>query len=443
MRLLFILPEYLPLTGGGIVTFYRNVLPELVRQGHQVHVLVGSAFTSKLPSYEAEGITVEFLDTDAVTANLDRFNQYHVAPEFQRHLSAAWTAWEQVNQGKNYDLVETTDWGLLFVPWVVADSPPTVVQLHGSIGQIDFYDPRQGDELQGNLTRVLEVGLLSTADELQTYSQLNAQAWSQLTNREVVYIPPAWCPDSNLEQPREKSLNGLVVGRIQHWKGPTVLCEALRLLGDAAPTIDWVGRDTSYKNGGSMSNYLAQTYPDIWGVKIRPVGSRPFKETARLQAEASFIAVPSIWDVFNYTCVEGMGCPQVVLCSQGAGAASLITDKVNGLVFPADNPEALAESINYLHSMSVDEHRQMGEAAQQIQTELDPSRIVRQRIEAYEKLIQRGKFPVRPNPWLLKAVSPGRPLKQPLEFLEHLPLRELSTYVLRRSIKKFVGKTYE
>lgn len=439
MRLLFILPEYLPLTGGGIVTFYRNVLPELVRQGHQVHVLVGSAFTSKLPSYEAEGITVEFLDTDAVTANLDRFNQYHVAPEFQRHLSAAWTAWEQVNQGKNYDLVETTDWGLLFVPWVVADSPPTVVQLHGSIGQIDFYDPRQGDELQGNLTRVLEVGLLSTADELQTYSQLNAQAWSQLTNREVVYIPPAWCPDSNLEQLREKSLNGLVVGRIQQWKGPTVLCEALRLLGDAAPTIDWVGRDTSYKNGGSMSSYLAQTHPDIWGVKIRPVGSRPFDETAKLQAEAGFIAVPSIWDVFNYTCVEGMGCPQVVLCSQGAGAASLITDKVNGLVFPADNPEALAESINYLHSMSVDEHRQMGKAAQQIQTELDPSRIVRQRIEAYEKLIQRGKFPVRPNPWLLKAVSPGKPLKQPLEFLEHLPLRDLSTYVLRRSIKKFVG----
>ena len=441
MRLLFVLPEYPPHSGGGIATFYRHTLTELVRQGHQVHVLVGSAFTSKLPSYEAHGITVEFLDTDAVSANLDRFNQYHVTPEFQRHLAAAWTAWEQTNQGKNYDLVETTDWGLLFVPWVVeADSPPTVVQLHGSIGQIDFYDPRQGDELQGNLTRLLEVGLLSTADELQTYSQLNAQAWSQLANREVVYIPPAWCPGSNLARSTEKSLNGLVVGRIQNWKGSTVLCEALRLLSDAAPTIDWVGRDTSFQEFNvSMSTYLAQTYPEIWGVKIRPVGSHHLEETARLQAAASFIAVPSTWDVFNYTCVEGMGYAQVVLCSKGAGAASLITDKVNGLLFPSGNPESLAESINYFHSMSVDERRQMGKAAQQtVLNRLNPSRIVRQRIEAYEKLIQRGKFPVRPNPWLLNAVSPGKPLKQPLAFFEHLPLRELGTYVLRRSIKKFV-----
>lgn len=440
MKILFILPEYLPHTGGGIVTFYRNVLPELVRQGHQVHVIAGSAFTSKSASYEADGVTVEFLDSDLVTLNLDKFARYHATPELQRHLAAAWTAWEQV-QGQSYDLVETTDWGLLFVPWVVeATSPPTVVQLHGSVGQIDFYDPRPGDELQGNLTRLLEVGLLSTADELQTYSQLNAQAWSQLTNREVVYIPPAWGISSNSSQLEEKSSNGLVVGRIQYWKGPTVLCEALRLLGDTAPTIDWVGRDTAYQDNVSMSSYLAQTYPDIWAVKIRPLGSRSLEATARLQAEASYIAVPSIWDVFNYTCVEGMGYAQAVLCSQGAGAASLIADKFNGLTFPAGNPKALAESINYLHSMSVDERSQMGKAARKtVQTKLEPSSIVRQRIETYEKLIQRGKATVRPNSWLSEAVSPGKSLKQPLAFLEHLPLRELGTYVLHRSLKKFVA----
>ncbi len=40
----------------------------------------------------------------------------------------------------------------------------------------------------------------------------------------------------------------------------------------------------------------------------------------------------------------------------------------------------------------------MGKAAQQtIQTKLAPAQIAQQRIEAYEKLICRGRFPVRPN----------------------------------------------
>lgn len=440
MRLLFILPEYLPHSGGGIVTFYRHMLPEIVRQGHQVHVLVGSAFTSKLPSYEADGITVEFLDTDAVSANVDKFNRYHATPELQRHLAAAWTAWEQVDRGKNYDLVETTDWGLLFAPWVLeAETPPTVVQLHGSVGQIDFYDPQRGNELQGSLIRFLERELLCVADGLITHSQLNVKAWSLLTGREVTYIPPAWSPVSNLDLAEEKSSHGLAVGRIQYWKGPIVLCEALRLLGDSSPIIDWLGRDTAYQElGASMSAYLAQTYPDVWGVKIRPLGLRSPEETAKLQAAANFIVVPSIWDIFNYTCVEGMGCDQVVLCSQGAGAASLIDSKVNGLTFPANAPAALAESIRYFQGMSPDSRQQMGTLAQQtVRSTLDPKSVVKQRLEIYEKLIQQGKSPVRPDDWLVNATCPQKPLTQALAFLDSLPLKELSRYILHRSFKKF------
>lgn len=438
MKLLFVLPEYLPMTGGGIATFYLHILPELVRQGHQVDVLVGSAVTAKLPSFVADGVQVEFIDPDVVSANLDRFNHYRAFPELQRHLSAAWTAWEQV-QGKTYDLVETTDWGLLFIPWIVETaSPPTVVQLHGSIGQIDSYDPRLGEELPGHLIRLLEASLLSSADELQANSQSNAQAWSKLTKREVHYIPPAWLPSLSLKPSSHKSDSGLVVGRIQAWKGPAVLCEALRLLGDAAPTIDWVGRDMPHQASDSMSTHLAQTYPDVWGIKICPLGLRTAKETANLQAHARFLIVPSIWDVFNYTCVEGMGYGQVVLCSQGAGAASLIADKINGLTFNADEPVALANSLEYFVSMSDRACQEMGELAQQtVHTTLDPRRIVQARIEAYQSLVQKGKFSARPHAWLVDAVSPHTPnVSKPLAFLDRLPLKEIASYTLHRSFKK-------
>ena len=440
MKLLFIIPEYPPHSGGGITTFYRHLLPELCRQGHQVHVLAGSAFSPALPGYSDDGLTVEFLDPQRVAAKLAQFDRYRAVPEFQRHLAAAWAAWEQVEGGKAYDLVETTDWGLLFIPWIVsATSPPAIVQLHASIGQIDACDPQLDSPLQGNLMRLIETSLLSLADELQANSPANAKAWKQLLGREITYIPPALPVQPVV--PTAPSSQGLVVGRVQYWKGATILCEALRLLGCQAPVIEWLGRDTVYQESGlSMASYLKQTYGDIWGTRVRPLGARSPAETLHRQANAGYLVVPSIWDVFNYACVEGMAQGLPVLCSQGAGAVDLITPGVNGLTFAANNPSALAASLDSLSEMTAKQKQTMGDAARQtIATELSPRKIAQQRIAAYEQLVQRGRFSIRPNDWLLDAVSPNQPLATPLAFLNHLPLRELSQYLLQRSVKKLVN----
>jgi glycosyltransferase involved in cell wall biosynthesis len=440
MKLLLVIPEYPPHAGGGIVTFYENLVPELVRSGCEIHVVVGSALSGKMQDNSGKGVTVEFLDPDVVTANLDQFSRYHAFPDLQRHLAAAWAAWQQAGRGQGYDLVETTDWGLLFVPWVTdADSPPTVVELHGSIGQIDYNDPRCGEELQGCITRLLETQLLSCADELQSYSRNNATVWRELTGRDVTYIPPAWQVAAIADE--TQSARGLVVGRIQYWKGPIVLCEALQLLGDAAPVIEWVGRDTSYQTAGiSMSAYLAQHYPDVWGKKIIPIGPRPPAETARLQASAAFIVVPSTWDVFNYTCVEGMGQGRPVLCSEGAGAVGLITDGEDGLTFAANEPVSLANSLRRFLQMDEASRKRMGEQAKQmIAATLSPARVAEQRLAAYEALLSRGKFLIRPNAWLADAVRPHQPLNDALAFLDRLPLREISSYALSRGFKKILN----
>ncbi len=443
MKLLFVIPEYLPSSGGGIATFYRALLPELVAQGHKVDVLVASAFTSKQPSYQSEGFTVEFVDHLLVTENLRKFDRYAATPELQRHLSAAWTAWEQVNGGQGYDIVETTDWGLLFIPWVVSlNSPPTVVQLHASIGQIDFHDPQINGQLPASLIRLWEVSLCSFADELQANSKSNAEAWIELTGRAVTYISPAVIPPSKIEIVT-KSEHGLVVGRIQYWKGPTVLCEALQLLGASAPIIDWIGRDVAYRSSQtSMSDYLSETYPDIWGKHIQPIGTFSPSDTCRFQAQASFVLVPSIWDVFNYTCVESMAQGQAVLCSEGAGASGLITDEYNGLTCKANNPESLASSLEKLLSWSDAQRKEIGRSAQQtVHTQLTPALVAQKRIESYQRLMQSGKYPVRPNAWLVDAVSPGKPLASPLSFLDRLPLRELNNYLLKRTFDKLMRRS--
>jgi len=255
----------------------------------------------------------------------------------------------------------------------------------------------------------------------------------------VTYIPPAW--QSSAADPAEivESARGLVVGRIQYWKGPTLLCEALRLMGDEAPLIEWAGRDTDYQDAGaSMSAYLARHYPDVWGKKIIPLGPRSPEATAALQAAAAFILVPSVWDVLNYTCIEGMGHGRVVLCSEGAGAAGLITSGEDGLTFAANAPAALADCLRQGLGMDAAARKRMGERARRTIAEtLSPPLVARQRLAAYENLRERGKAYTPPHDWLTDAVRPHQPLPRSMAFLDHLPLRELSGYALSRGLKKF------
>ena len=150
--------------------------------------------------------------------------------------------WEQVGFGEDADIIEACDWGLLFVPPALDRTRPLVVQCHGSIAQIALHDPIDGEESQSALTRLLERGILAGVDTLQTYSSGNAAYWQDEAGRDCFVHYPAWKrPETPAETLRQR---GLVVGRLQRWKGPQVVCAALDLLREKRVNIDWVGRDT-------------------------------------------------------------------------------------------------------------------------------------------------------------------------------------------------------
>ena len=133
-------------------------------------------------------------------------------------------------------------------------------------------------------------------------------------------MPPMWSLPSS---PAHAGREALVVGRIQTWKGPALLCEALRSLPETFPTVRWVGRDTATApGGGSLSSHLASRYPDVWGRRIVAGGQRPFDEVQQAMASARVVIVPSSWDVFNLTAAEAMSAGRVVVCSSGAGATT-------------------------------------------------------------------------------------------------------------------------
>jgi glycosyltransferase involved in cell wall biosynthesis len=193
MKLLYILSEYLPDSGGGIISHYARILPRLVERGNEVTVLLASKDKLDYPDYEIDGVRVRPLKSKFLKRYANRFGRWAGLDFFSYLLPVAWAAWAQARENFDYDVVEVTDWALLFLPWMAAEKRvPVVVSLHGSCGQVDWFGKGEPRSLDGDLIRMVEAAALRGADVVHANSRANAAFWQEKTGREIQVIPPAY-----------------------------------------------------------------------------------------------------------------------------------------------------------------------------------------------------------------------------------------------------------
>jgi len=442
LRILILTPEY-DGTGGGIMTFYRVLVPALCAVGMSVHVIQGSAFfaAEEREVRKVGSLTIETLERRRMQHWWERLIAYAPVPGFRRHLAAAWAMWEQACSSVEPDAVEASDWGLLFVPPAIESTRPLIIQCHGSVGQISLYDPIEGEELQGILTRLIEKTVMPMATAMQTYSNANAAFWTAETDREVTMIRPAWKATNAAQS--DPSDYGLVVGRLQCWKGPQVLCSALEKMGTQAPLLDWIGRDAPWGKGSrSAVAYLKNAYPSIWGTKVLHRAPVPQATVAQRQAVALFNLVPSVWDVFNFTAIEAMASGRPTIVSNGAGASELIEDGVNGYLFKTGDPEALVGTLERVLCEKRQRLVEIGRAARvTVHASFNPERVALQRVAAYRAAIEAflADPPASRTGWMGNICHPALTL-QPREmaFLDHLPLLGIAAHMAERLSRRIV-----
>ena len=441
MKILFVLPEYLPRMGGGIITNFSSLMPWLARAGHEVSVIYGSSFVNTPGGGKStiNGIEVEVLDTNLYAKFIPRFGRYETVPKLQRHLAAAWALWEQAQRNPPPDIVQVTDWGLLFLPWALREGPPVVASLHGSIGQIAQLDPLEGDRAADAIIQLIEVLGLSAIDSVITHSTNNVRFWTQKLARKVDLIRPVFVPENLPHEPGERTGRGLVIGRVQRWKGPHILCEALHLLGQGAPEIDWIGRDVPiHKSNGSTARHLSQTWPDVWGKKIHHLPEESPAQIRERQLTAGFVVVPSTWDVFNFTCVEAMTAGAPVICSSGVGASDLIEKGVTGFVYEPTSGPSLAENIDRLLAMSPHHRSELGNAgAKAIKQALAPETVLPARLDLYHALSSQARKPLPVDDELINICSPAEATTSLDASLNEIALRRLLVHSFHRILRKF------
>lgn len=434
MRILFVLPEYPPDHGGGIITFYRDLVSALRADGLHISILKGSAFVRGGASYCHDGVEVSVLTNDRYEKWYHQLNRFLMFPELRRHLAAAFAMHEQAASLGSFDAVEVTDWGMLFLPWVLGGDSRVTVQMHGSCGQIAYREPVAGREVEGILTRLLEQTALRSAAKVCTHSRSNALWWERGLGRVVELIPP---PFAHSPATAEQTRAGwLAIGRVQHWKGPEVVCKAWVRLGGNAPLLEWHGRDVIHGQCGTgTGGWLRKQYPCVWGSSIRWLEQLTPAEVHAKMIAAAVVVIPSLWDVYNLVTAEAMAAGCVVLVSNGAGAVDLIDHGVNGFVFSEGDDEALAELAREVIRMSPQQRFQMGRAARETVIErLAPKRIAQEKLGLYQRVVE-GEPEI--SEWLFDFLTEP-PSASKTTFLDTLPLRKLAAYVAQRGLEKLI-----
>jgi len=124
-----------------------------------------------------DNIEVEYLRVDLYHKYLNKFSKFDLLPEFKKNIAAAWAMFDQANAGEGFDIIECTDYGLGFMPWVINHKKPVITRLHGSTGQIHLHETKIPDSLLIDLIRQTELLLLPVCDRLITHSNANQKFW--------------------------------------------------------------------------------------------------------------------------------------------------------------------------------------------------------------------------------------------------------------------------
>jgi glycosyltransferase involved in cell wall biosynthesis len=440
LNILFILPEYYPHSGGGISTYYLHYLNALMPACKRIKVIVGSGYTQATDKFLHNGIEVEYLEPSLYEKYVSKFARLNLSPGYRNNISAAWAMWDQAAQGDGFDIVECTDFGLGFIPWVIEHSKPVITRLHGSTGQIALHENSYQDIATDSFMQA-ELSLLPMCDGLITHSMANRSFWlKMLPGSNVHYLLPIYEGQQSEPLPlNQRDHLGLVTARLQKWKGPVELCKALQNLKQPVK-VKWIGRDMPYLNKQTTGNYLCENYAQVWDNIMCYETSKPHAEISSLQRKALFGIVPSVWDMFNFTALEFLASGTPLICSDGAGAVDIIEQGTNGFKYQANDVHALAQCIELVSKLSSEDYNKIIQAGlNTLKSLLSGEALIPANLKLYEDLVKDFR-PKVINSFLSKLYVPSDEIITLETMLDEQPLKKLVKYIYRRSLAKLLRK---
>jgi len=395
VRIAFVTPEFITeeIFAGGLANYLYRVSLGLIELGHEPHIFVSSKKNEK---FNFENIVVHRVKVLPTESKIFKGLSYLSLRKFNGTLSWLFMSYKlnkalkKANFKNNYDIIQysnytaTAFFRIKNIPAVVRLS--SFEPLHQQASGI--YKPN----LDERARQLVEKISLKKADKIFGPSINIARAVEKALRKKVTIIesPFIFAKKKFNREIFTKVLKGkkyfLYWGKINTYKGIDTIASAINEILKTYKDFYFVfvGYDdhkmeTIYKNALNNKN------------RVIHIDSIRHDQLFSIIENAHLAILPSRYDNFPNTCIEGMALKKVIIGTKGTSFEQLITDGENGFLFTPDDPNDLIKTLRRVMSISDEKLRKIGEAAYKRVLLLEPRIVVKQLVDFYKKTINEYK----------------------------------------------------
>lgn len=340
---------------GGTERQAHKLTKELIAQGVTARVVTGLWFRGTPANEVIDGVPVSRNHT------LWEFFGVRGLRKLGGYLYMLTLAWHLMATRKTYDIIHVhglnyhTGVSSIVGRWL---GKPVIVKLANSGMASDIDRMRRGQQLAGSKF------LLPAALRCDRFVALSPLIAAELRAAGVdagrILAIPNGVEIDDGAGPRERQAGVMpvvFVGRLHHQKGADILVDACRILTERSVPVSVrvVG------DGPERPALEAQAVGDRLGGVLGFVGEvgdpRPELERAEV------FVLPSRTEGMSNALLEAMAGGKAIVATAVSGSTELIEDGVNGLLVRPDDPEALADALEWL-ATHPEESRRLAAAAQ-------------------------------------------------------------------------------
>lgn len=347
LRILMLAWEYPPRLVGGLARVVCAVSRELVRQGHEVHVITADCEGTDEHSMD-QGVHVHRVKTQTGSKGGDLQTPDFLTWDARLNFGILQYA-IKLQQEQPFDIVHAHDWLVADAGWVLKSfGLPMISTIHATeFGRNHQSIPNPNsqyiDEIEWRL--IYESGHVIVnskhmLNEVTSHFDAPAAKISVIPNG--IEADRLKCDVDKAELRTKHGINDgpmiLFVGRLVQEKG-------IQVLLDAAPTILAKHPNATFMVAGTgyfMDDLKAKVAQLGIDKNVRFFGHANDQSLPELYKMADICVVPSLYEPFGIVALEGMAASLPTVTSDNGGLVDIIRHMDNGLTTYAGDPKSLA-----------------------------------------------------------------------------------------------------